>query len=252
MRHLIAALILSAATPVWAGTVSLTTSDSTTIAAHTWGEGDKGVVLVHGANESAESWAYFADRLATRGFHVIAVDLRGHGASADAATLSSETWPKMVEDIHAASAWLRENGASSVHLVGAEVGANLVVHAGASDEAVTDIALLSPGMNLEGIASPTMMETYGDRPSLIVSSTGDGYGARSAGILESKAQGRVYVEMLDGDAKGVRLLTRDPQLEGKLIAWLNGTYDLDGQRASRTVTTEAGEDVETSGVRFGD
>ena len=252
MRSLFASLALIVAAPAWAGTVTLTTADATTIAAQTWGEGDKGVVLVHGKDESAETWAYFADRLATRGFHVIAIDLRGHGASSGAADLSADSWPAMVADVDAATLWLKEQGASSVHLIGAEVGANLVVVSASDDPNVTDIALLSAGMNLEGVPSPSALEAYGERPALIVTSAGDSYGARSASVLESKAQGRVYVEMLDGDAKGTRLLTRDPQLEGKLVAWLNGTYDLDGRRASRTVTTEAGEDVETSGVRFGD
>jgi hypothetical protein len=158
----------------------------------------------------------------------------------------------MVADVQAASAWLRENGAEKIHLVGAEFGANLAVLAAASDTEISDIALLSAGMNLEGVASPGAMETYGARPALVIASAGDSYGARSATVLEGKAAGPVYVEILNGDAKGVRMLTRDPQLEGKLIAWLNGTYDLDGRRGGRTVTTEAGEDVETSGVRFGE
>jgi acetyl esterase/lipase len=158
----------------------------------------------------------------------------------------------MVADVQAASAWLRENGATKVHLVGSELGANLAVLAAASDPEISDIALLSAGMNLEGVASPSAMETYGARLALVVASAGDSYGARSATVLEGKAAGPVYVEILNGDAKGIRMLTRDPQLEGKLIAWLNGTYDLDGRRGGRTVTTEAGEEVETSGVRFGD
>lgn len=240
------------ASPALAGTVTLTTADGLNVVAQTYGSGDNGVVLVHAKSRSAEDWSHFAQRLSTRGFHVVAVDLRGHGASAAAAQVSAETYPLMVADVDAASAWLRSQGASKVHLIGAELGANLAVQSAAGDSLVTDIALLSPGMNLDGVASPDAMASYGARPSLVVASSGDSYAARSAMVLERKATGDVYIEMLEGDAAGVRLLTRDPQLEGKLIAWLNGTYDLDGQRAGRTVTTEAGSDVETSGVRFGE
>ncbi len=252
MRTLFTALALALSVPALAGTIDLTTADGVQIGATTYGSGDNGVVLIHGNGRDAEDWSHFGERLATRGFHVVAVDLRGHGHSAAAAELTAATYPLMVADVDAATAWLRANGAAKVHLVGAEFGANLAVISAAADTEINDIALLSAGMNLQGVASPTAMETYGARPALVIASAGDSYSARSATVLEGKAAGPVYVEILDGEAKGVRMLTRDPQLEGKLIAWLNGTYDLDGRRGGRTVTTEAGEDVETSGVRFGD
>lgn len=252
MRILFTAVALALAAPTLAGTIDLTTEDGVNIGATTYGTGENGVVLIHGKGRAAEDWSHFGERLATRGFHVVAVDLRGHGHSAESTELTAETYPLMVADVHAAAGWLRANGAAKVHLVGAEFGANLAVHAAAADTEINDIALLSAGMNLEGVASPGAMETYGARPALVVASAGDSYSARSATVLEGKAAGPVYVEMLEGEAKGIRMLTRDPQLEGKLVAWLNGTYDLDGRRGGRTVTTEAGEDVETSGVRFGD
>ncbi len=252
MRILFAALAVALAVPASADTIDLTTADGIQIGATTYGSGDNGVVLIHGKGRAAEDWSHFGERLATRGFHVVAVDLRGHGHSAEAADLSAATYPLMVADVDAAAAWLRENGAAKVHLVGAEFGANLAVLSAAADTEISDIALLSAGMNLEGVASPAAMETYGARPALVIASAGDSYSARSATVLEGKAAGPVYLEILEGEAKGIRMLTRDPQLEGKLIAWLNGTYDLDGRRGGRTVTTEAGEEVETSGVRFGD
>jgi pimeloyl-ACP methyl ester carboxylesterase len=252
MRILFTALAMAFAVPAMADTIGLTTADGVQIGATTYGSGDNGVVLIHGKGGTAADWSHFGERLATRGFHVVAVDLRGHGTSAGAAELTAETYPLMVADVHAAAVWLRENGAAKVHLVGDEFGANLAVQAAAADTEINDIALLSAGMNLEGVATPAAMETYGARPALVVASAGDSYSARSASVLEGKAAGPVYLEILVGEAKGVRMLTRDPQLEGKLVAWLNGTYDLDGRRGDRTVTTEAGEDVETTGVRFGD
>ena len=251
MRALLALTGLVLAAPALADSVSLTTEDGLTLHAETYGSGDKGVVLVHGKERSAEDWARFADTLATRGFHVIAVDLRGHGSSATV-ELGADDYPLMVNDVSAATAWMRANGASAVHLIGAELGANLVVNAAAADTEVADIVLLSPGMNLDGVITPTAIEAYGDRPSLAVASTGDSYAVRTLDILDRKAEGRYYAEVLPGEASGVRLLTRDAQLESKLIAWLNGTYDLEGQRASRTVGAEEADDVETSGVRFGE
>jgi pimeloyl-ACP methyl ester carboxylesterase len=241
--------LLFVAAPALAGPVRLTTADGVSLAAKAWGSGANGVVLVHDDQRSSADFDLFGERLGTKGFHVIAIDLRGHGAST--ASITDADYPLMVQDVAAAVGWLREQGASRVHLLGAGLGANLAVHAAAADPAIADLALLSPGMNLRGVASPTAFEQYGARPALVVAASGDAYGARSASVLERKAQGPLSVELLDGDASGVVLINRDPHLEGKLVAWFNGTYDLTGQREARGVTAQESGEVETSGVRFG-
>jgi pimeloyl-ACP methyl ester carboxylesterase len=250
IRFLLASLLVSRT--ALAGPISLTASDGVTLAADEFGSGANGVVLVHGKGRSAEDWTLFAERLAGRGFHVVALDLRGHGDSTIAAELTAADYPKMTADVASAVGWLRQHGAASVHLVGAELGANLAVQVAAADPQVADLALLSPGMNLDGVASPSALEAYGDRPALLVVSREDAYAMRSAGVLEGKAQGRFYIETLDNAGSGIRMLNSDPGLEGKLVAWLNGTYDLNATRAARTVTTEQTDTVETTGVRFGD
>ncbi|MFE0101976.1 alpha/beta fold hydrolase [Streptomyces sp. NPDC059009] len=48
---------------------------------HTWGSGDRVAVLVHGIMSDHRSWRRVGPALADRGYRVIGVDLRGHGAS---------------------------------------------------------------------------------------------------------------------------------------------------------------------------
>ncbi|MFF3014474.1 alpha/beta fold hydrolase [Streptomyces sp. NPDC057939] len=48
---------------------------------HTWGEGDRLAVLIHGIMADHRTWRRVGPALADRGYRVIAVDLRGHGAS---------------------------------------------------------------------------------------------------------------------------------------------------------------------------
>ncbi|MCX4695562.1 alpha/beta fold hydrolase [Streptomyces sp. NBC_01408] len=48
---------------------------------HTWGEGDRLALLVHGMMADHRTWRRVGPALADRGYRVIAVDLRGHGAS---------------------------------------------------------------------------------------------------------------------------------------------------------------------------
>ncbi|MFJ9338646.1 alpha/beta fold hydrolase [Streptomyces sp. NPDC101733] len=48
---------------------------------HTWGEGDRLAVLVHGIMADHRTWRRVGPALADLGYRVIGVDLRGHGAS---------------------------------------------------------------------------------------------------------------------------------------------------------------------------
>ncbi|MCX5386944.1 alpha/beta fold hydrolase [Streptomyces sp. NBC_00083] len=47
----------------------------------TWGEGDRIALLIHGIMADHRTWRKVGPALAARGYRVIAVDLRGHGAS---------------------------------------------------------------------------------------------------------------------------------------------------------------------------
>ncbi|MEZ0065634.1 pimeloyl-ACP methyl ester carboxylesterase [Streptacidiphilus sp. MAP12-20] len=46
-----------------------------------WGSGDRVALLVHGIMSDSRTWRLVGPALAERGYRVIAVDLRGHGAS---------------------------------------------------------------------------------------------------------------------------------------------------------------------------
>ncbi|MEV8530430.1 alpha/beta hydrolase [Streptomyces sp. NPDC051211] len=47
----------------------------------TWGEGDRIALLIHGIMADHRTWRRVGPAIAERGYRVIAVDLRGHGAS---------------------------------------------------------------------------------------------------------------------------------------------------------------------------
>src|SRR5258708_32685851 len=59
--------------------VSFKTPDGYALHADQYGEGSRGVVLVHGGGFTKESWKKQAEALAKRGFNVLAIDFRGYG-----------------------------------------------------------------------------------------------------------------------------------------------------------------------------
>lgn len=75
------------------------------------------VILAHGAGQTRHSWGAAADRLAAGGFHVIALDLRGHGAS-DWSPDGDYGLDRFVDDIAAIVGALGR----SAFLVGASLG----------------------------------------------------------------------------------------------------------------------------------
>ncbi|MCZ4119892.1 alpha/beta fold hydrolase [Streptomyces sp. H39-S7] len=58
------------------------------LATRVWGDGPRTAVLVHGIMTDSRTWNRVAPAIAHHGYRVIAVDLRGHGASDHAATYS--------------------------------------------------------------------------------------------------------------------------------------------------------------------
>ncbi|MEU7282155.1 alpha/beta hydrolase [Streptomyces sp. NPDC045431] len=55
----------------------------------TWGEGDRVALLIHGIMADHRTWRRVGPALADQGYRVVAVDLRGHGASARAASYAA-------------------------------------------------------------------------------------------------------------------------------------------------------------------
>ena len=63
-----------------------------------WGTGARRAVLVHGAMSDSRNWRRVGPALADRGYHVTAVDLRGHGRSPRAEAYTAELLAQDVVD----------------------------------------------------------------------------------------------------------------------------------------------------------
>ena len=233
------------------GAVKLKTSDGLTLSGTEYGTGAKGVVLVHAAGRSATDWAPFAAKLASTGFHVVALDLRGHGASHPPVAAGDADWALMVNDVAAAAGFLRTKGATQVSLVGAELGANLVLNAAAADAEIRTVVLLSPALSAEGVKVSPAIDTYGARPILLVAGADDAASARAAALLEPKARGPKALELLEGAGAGVVMFNRSGGLEGTVIGWLNGSWQTTADGQSQLKAANVNE-IETTGTKIED
>lgn len=105
---------------------------------HTYGQGMRWVLLVHGIGEDLDAWGSLPRTLALTGYRVLAVDLPGHGLSDDA--FSHDLLPSIVDHMldHAAA-----YGATRCHLIVAGTVAGAALAAPGIARA-SGLAALSP------------------------------------------------------------------------------------------------------------
>lgn len=195
-------------------------------------KGGPGVVLLHQLGRSHEEWAFLTESLGRAGYHVLAIDLRGHGKSLiqGESTLSLQDlqaadYLAMTHDVAAAVTWLRsqpEVNADRVAVIGASLGANLALKYAAGDPRIAQVALLSPGLDYKGVSTEDSIAAYGSRPLFMAVSREDNYAAKSVLVLDaSSPNADKEMKIFTGAGHGTRMLTREPALETALITWLN-------------------------------
>lgn len=217
-------------------TISLTAADGVGISADYYsGKTPAGAVLIHMMPATKESWRDFATRLRdAHGWHLVAIDLRGHGASAGGPdgykTFSDAEHQAGVRDIDAAVRYLTEQGipASAIALIGASIGANLALAYAREHPEIGQIVLLSPGLDYRGIRTEPLVPnlTAGQRV-LFVTAKDD---IRSGGNNADMNQ-RLYGLVPDGVEKklivynaaghGTDMFGKEsPDLTEEILTWL--------------------------------
>jgi dienelactone hydrolase len=186
------------------------------------------VILVPMQARTREDWEPVASRLAEAGIAALAIDLRGQGGSA-AGPGGVDVQLNMsasLLDVKAARAFLAGRGdiiGSRIGMVGASVGANLVLSAASADLTVQSLALLSPGIDYRGVRGDAPMRKYGNRPALLVASLEDPYAARSARELSTFGDGIRELRLLGNAGHGTVMFVRQPDLVGVLVDWFRRT-----------------------------
>lgn len=123
----------------------------------------RAALFLHMMPATKESWAPLALRLSAKGIASLAIDLRGHGESAegsDGSVLDFRTFTDAQHqakrlDVDASVQWLDARGFSRAHitLVGASIGANLAIERAAAYGDVPATAALSPGLDYHGVTT---------------------------------------------------------------------------------------------------
>jgi len=218
--------------------LTIETKDGVALAAtyYDGGDGAPGLVLFHMLGRNRNDWRDFAFACQEKGYHVLTVDLRGHGESTRAKggrelraeNFNKSQFGKMTLDADAAVKWLaKQKGvdAGRIGIVGASIGANVaLVYASKNPERVKTVVLLSPGESYRGIATGSAAAGYSGS-ALYIAAKGDVYSAKSVGRLATPAGPKKQKKIFSGNLHGTNLFKKHADLSGLLFEWFKKHLD---------------------------
>ncbi len=180
------------------------------------------LLLLHEAYQDSHSWDDFSQAAQKKNYAVFTVDLRGHGHSGGEKTFDGA----MDYDVDAALAWLQtcpDVDKERIAIVGASLGANLALRAGARHPEIKSVVLLSPRMSLWEIGIDEAAINYGSRPLLLIATEQDSYSAATVQKLGQQVRGKHKLQLGAGAEHGTRMMASHPELTSLMLNWLGET-----------------------------
>ena len=217
----------------------LTTSDDVTVRGDYYmGKVDapasgSALVLLHMNRANRHDWLPLRDELYEAGIATVALDMRGHGESVDAAgalaarvQASDPTlYAGMPHDVEAVLGWLERRGyeRARIGLMGGSVGASVALRVASQDQALPGAVLLTPGTNYLGVDSVADVARWDGRPLALVSSEEEAdKGARPLfdAMRADDPWTRAQLVILDGTGiHGTRMFGDVEGIEQRLADW---------------------------------
>ncbi len=186
---------------------------------------NKSVILLHPLRRDRHVWDESIPAFQAKGWHIMAVDLRGHGESEGDHTQYSEAdFAKLPIDILALVAWLKQNqGPLDVVVVGASISANAAISAAAQSTTVDGLVALSPALNYHGITTDYRVRNV-RVPVLYVTADDDEQSASAfPGLFSStatRADDKEWIQYADG-GHGTDLLSTQPDLLQAIVDFVD-------------------------------
>lgn len=208
--------------------ITLQTMDGVSIAGDwTVPEGAaQAALLLHMMPATKESFAPLTKVLNKAGVATLAIDLRGHGKSAQ--TLDYKTFTDLEHqssrlDVDASVNWLKEHGflEENIAFVGASIGANLSLDALERYKGAKRAVLLSPGLDYRGLKTSPMLRSLASHQKVwIVAAKGDEYSRESTQTLASIQPELAKAQIYEGSEHGTSLFAKQPALIPEIVTFL--------------------------------
>jgi pimeloyl-ACP methyl ester carboxylesterase len=185
------------------------------------------ILLLHGYGEDRSIWRDFSQQLVSRGWAVMAMDLRGHGESKtknqrpiQAAPAWRTSLHEFPVDLDPALDWLKAQPRidnKKIVVIGSDVGANLALIASGRFPEVRTVVAINPNLN-ESLALAGSAQDFQPKSALIVTGN-QAEGDRIKAMVT--APGRVQVVAVTGNT--ARWIG-EKQVADAVFAWLKETF----------------------------
>ena len=230
----------TATKPPEADSIVLTASDSVKVAGFwfdCYEDGAPAVLLLHDHGRDHFAWGSLWPPLQRFGFHVLALDLRGHGASRELAPEKYEmvvrrdatVFREMVLDAQAGIRYLEREKKirpERIVVIGGELGCGVGLALMAAEPRLRGMVALGPGKFEYGFQTLDLVPKYGQRPMLIFSSKealDRGPQALADALKSQKAP--VKLEVFVGSPwRGTAMLNQPIMAEKTIIQWLQELF----------------------------
>ena len=209
--------LISACTTAKGGTlmhreVSFITDDGIKISGDLYKGGDTAIILLHMYTATKQTWKDFAQELQQKGYTVLAIDFRGHGASdLKYTTFTEKDFNNMIYDARTAKKFL---GKKRTIVMGASIGANIALKFA---NEVNGVVALSPAFNYKGIKTKDDASKI-RQPVLIVVSEEDKQSVEDSQDL-NKIISRSTLQIYKGKGHGTNMLDRESK--DRILEWLS-------------------------------
>jgi pimeloyl-ACP methyl ester carboxylesterase len=188
--------------------------------------GAPALLLMHQYQSSRAGYKAVIPEFVAAGYIVLAVDLRGHGA-----TGGKNDWVAAQTDTQMWLAWLREQEGVSdnkVAIIGASIGSNLALVGCAQDPDCVTVIALSPGLDYFGVQPKDfVVNDLATRSALLIAGSRDRESADTIRSIFTAARGRVGAEMFPSGLHGTAFfgVSRDREATMAIILpWLEQAF----------------------------
>lgn len=189
------------------------------------------VVLLHQTGESSEAWGRFVDDLVQTGFATFALDLRGFGLSIyDLKTKRlrpKNTYYvgerlKLPDDIaflvdKAIKNHYDKFDTTRIAIIGAGLGASAGLLWAEHEPKVKYIAMISPGLDMDGLRILPVLRTYGDRPVFLAYGDKDIYSKASVDLISDLVPRVLDIREVPSMFGGNRMFSSAFELRSKVL-----------------------------------